>query len=78
VPTAARCVCRTDTFSGVIIDNGDGTSSWFAGSGGTYTTPPGDFRTLTQTDGGYVLKEKRAGSPWELPPRAPTDPYVPD
>jgi RHS repeat-associated protein len=32
---------------GVILQNPDGTSLWFAGSGGTYTTPPGDFSTLT-------------------------------
>jgi YD repeat-containing protein len=33
--------------SGVILQNPDGTSLWFAGSGPSYTSPPGDFSTLT-------------------------------
>ena len=44
--------------SGVILSLGDnGESLWFAGNpsvGGTYTTPAGDFSTLTKTSTGYT------------------------
>src|SRR5262249_48692486 len=33
---------------GVILDLGGGTSLWFASSGGSFTTPAGDFSTLVQ------------------------------
>ncbi|HEY7310953.1 MAG TPA: RHS repeat-associated core domain-containing protein [Gemmataceae bacterium] len=36
---------------GVMLVNPDGTSLFFAGSGGSYTSPAGDFSTLTQTGG---------------------------
>jgi YD repeat-containing protein len=38
---------------GVMIVNPDGTSLFFAGSG-TYTSPPGDFSTLTSNAGGWT------------------------
>jgi RHS repeat-associated protein len=41
---------------GVIVDEGGGTVEWFSGSfgsgGGTFTSPAGDFSTLTQNSGG--------------------------
>ena len=44
--------------SGVILSLGDeGASLWFAGDpavGGSYTTPAGDFSTLTKTSTGYT------------------------
>jgi RHS repeat-associated protein len=44
--------------SGVILSLGDnGESLWFAGNpgvGGSYTTPAGDFSTLTKTSSGYT------------------------
>ena len=44
--------------SGVILSLGDnGESLWFAGNPGVgtnYTTPAGDFSTLTKTSGGYT------------------------
>ncbi len=47
---------RLDPVSGgVILDNGDGTSLWFASAGGSsYTTPVGDYSTLTGGAGGYT------------------------
>ena len=41
---------------GVVVDDGGGTVEWFSGSfgsgGGTYTSPAGDFSTLTANSGG--------------------------
>src|SRR6516162_7008628 len=47
-------VDRLIVASGVIIQNPDGTSLWFASSGGSFVTPPGDFSTLTLSGGVYT------------------------
>ncbi len=39
---------------GVMIVDPGGTSLFFAGSGGSYTSPAGDFSTLTQNGGSYT------------------------
>jgi YD repeat-containing protein len=42
---------------GVILNLGSGQAEWFAGSpgtGGNYTSPAGDFSTLTKTSSGYT------------------------
>jgi len=48
----------TSASGGVILNLGDGGKSlWFSGSpgvGGNYTTPAGDFSTLTKTSSGYT------------------------
>jgi RHS repeat-associated protein len=44
---------------GAILDNGDGTSLWYASDGsGGYLTPPGDYSTLAAVGGGYRLTLK--------------------
>ena len=52
-----KIIPATDN-SGVILNLRDaGASLWFAGNpsvGGTYTSPPGDFSTLTKTSTGYT------------------------
>ena len=43
---------------GVILENPDGTSQWFAdGTSGTYVTSAGEFATLTSASTGYTLTE---------------------
>src|SRR5262249_38213372 len=48
----------TSATGGVVLDLGEGGRTlWFSGSpgvGSNYTTPAGDFSTLTRTSGGYT------------------------
>ena len=56
---------------GVILTLGDnGETLWFSGSpsvGGNYTSPAGEFSTLTLTSSGYTRTRKRSAEPY---PRA--------
>ncbi len=51
---------------GVILDDGSGTVEWFSGSfgggGGTYTSPPGDFSTLTLNSNGTYTRTLTDGT----------------
>ena len=40
---------------GVILVQPGGTSLWFAGSGGSFTSPAGDFSTLVQNQKGVTV-----------------------
>jgi YD repeat-containing protein len=51
---------------GVILDDGSGTVEWFSGSfgsgGGTYTSPAGDFSTLTLNSNGTYTRTLTDGT----------------
>ena len=51
---------------GVIVDDGSGTVEWFSGSpgvgGGTYTSPAGDFSTLTLNSNGTYTQTLTDGT----------------
>jgi RHS repeat-associated protein len=51
---------------GVILDQGDGSVEWFSGSfgggGGTYTSTPGDFSTLTLNSNGTYTRTLTDGT----------------
>ena len=47
---------------GVILDEGDGAGLWFSGSGGTYTSPAGDFSTLVLNSNGTYTRTLTNGT----------------